>query len=720
MFPLNRPTPCRIFLRTLLSTVLSTFFFSSLIFSTRLLQATPESITTENSPTHVETVLVDDPENHPDSNSFGSVDYLFQIGKYDITAEQWCALLQAVATKSDLYGLFNEQMQKDPASCSIKRTIVVDPATHRNSYCYKIIRKRDGDTEAKNDPDSLDRGKLPITYVDFYAAVRYCNWLSLGQPNIGEENIHSTEDGPYTIQGKICRAHFTPSQQAYDHSKWPGGLWRLPSEDEWYKAAYYEKATPASESHYWLYSTRSDSAPYNFIDENYNQPRFDAQGEALNGSIANANYTFTGDDPLDFTSAYVNKRTMEKAPYVTPVGAFHYSKGPFGTYDMGGNVMQWVDNRSNERLSNGSLQTVQVTALRGGSWKSDDEHISSTNSEVPIATIINNDSGEHETSILKYSSNDVGFRVACMQPDPVDYNTAIARIMDQYKRDWHDYVQDYYTNPDASYNIRIANGMASESAYLTTRQIELAAGACDFLLSLAKAGITYFSPGMMRRIFDNVPGPTIPPLEDYWKSLQGTLRNKYEGIALERALQQASRDAKKRLFFDLVNIERETSGLTEEQIRNFTRTVYGTESLEEAANIAVQRSEGIVSARSTAVISREAANVQVAADRFWAREFAGVVPAVEDVAHIASTGVMLIPEAICYTYAAPVVSALLLTYLTYSYFSSSGSASTTRYGMANTTMTFYTLATLSYDVASCFVPELKAIKYSIPYLRYLL
>ncbi len=454
MFPLNRPTSCRIFLRAFRSTVLSTFFlstffFSSLIFSTRLLQATPESITVENSPTHVETVLVDDPENHPDSNGLGSVDHLFRIGKYTITAEQWCALLQAVATKSDLYGLFNEQMQKDPASCSIKRTIVVDPATHINSYCYKIIKKRDGDTEAKNDPDSLDRGKLPITHVDFYAAARYCNWLSLGQPNIGEENIHSTEEGPYTIQGKICRANFTPEQQAYDHSKWPGGLWRLPSEDEWYKAAYYEKATSISESHYWLYSTRSDSAPYNFIDENYNQPHFDAQGEALNGSIANANYTFTGDDPLDFTSAYVNKRTMEQAPYVTPVGTFQYSTGPFDTYDMSGNVQEWVDSRSNEKLSNGSTQTVQVTALRGGSWKSDDEHISSTNSEVPMATIINNDSGEHETSILKYSSNDVGFRVVLIEPKEASISNMISDCGETIGKDMH----DIYNSKDGIYGI---------------------------------------------------------------------------------------------------------------------------------------------------------------------------------------------------------------------------------------------------------------------------
>jgi len=116
---------------------------------------------------------------------------------------------------------------------------------------------------------------------------------------------------------------------------------------------------------------------------------------------------------------------------------------------MSGNVQEWVDSRSNERLPNGSIQTVQVTALRGGSWKSDDEHISSVNSVVPINTIINNDSGEHEASSLQYSSDDVGVRVVLIEPKEASISNMISDCGETIGKDMH----DIYNSKDGIYGI---------------------------------------------------------------------------------------------------------------------------------------------------------------------------------------------------------------------------------------------------------------------------
>ncbi|MGO9112151.1 MAG: hypothetical protein ACLP9L_23235 [Thermoguttaceae bacterium] len=61
---------------------------------------------------------------------------------------------------------------------------------------------------------------------------------------------------------------------------------------------------------YWLYPTQSNTAPSNVLSAN---------------GTNNANY-------------YSNNTWTDPANYLTPVGSFAASPGPYGTYDMGGNV----------------------------------------------------------------------------------------------------------------------------------------------------------------------------------------------------------------------------------------------------------------------------------------------------------------------------------------------------------------------------------------------
>ncbi|MDG2383228.1 MAG: SUMF1/EgtB/PvdO family nonheme iron enzyme, partial [Pirellulaceae bacterium] len=71
-----------------------------------------------------------------------------------------------------------------------------------------------------------NRGENPVVYVSFYDALRYTNWLHNGQ------GTGNTETGAYTITDEGITNNSI--------SRNPGATWFLPSEDEWYKAAYYD------------------------------------------------------------------------------------------------------------------------------------------------------------------------------------------------------------------------------------------------------------------------------------------------------------------------------------------------------------------------------------------------------------------------------------------------------------------------------------------------
>src|SRR5689334_16456529 len=71
----------------------------------------------------------------------------------------------------------------------------------------------------------------PAAYVDFGKAARFVNWLHNGQPT-GAEGPGTTETGPYFLNGQIDNAYYTGVTRN------PGATWAIPSDNEWYKAAY--------------------------------------------------------------------------------------------------------------------------------------------------------------------------------------------------------------------------------------------------------------------------------------------------------------------------------------------------------------------------------------------------------------------------------------------------------------------------------------------------
>jgi formylglycine-generating enzyme required for sulfatase activity len=290
-------------------------------------------------PLRIALSVVRNPGNVPDptvmvtdtTSGYGSVDYLYSIGTYDVTLSQYAAFLNAVA-KTDPYGLYDTRLDSN-AHNHIKGIRRTGAPGH---YSYSVI----GD------------GQKPVTYVNWLDSARFCNWLQNGQLSGG------TETGAYTLNGDTTSGLETRN---------PGATWWIPSENEWYKAAYYDPSLNAGTGGYWSYPTRSNAIPGNLIGSGSNE----------------ANY---------FNGVYsVTQSSIENGAqnYLTAVGAFTNSASYYGTFDQGGDVYQL--NEAVAGLARG---------VRGGQWGFGAGDLQSSDREFRIA--VNGNDG-------------VGFRVATWQ-----------------------------------------------------------------------------------------------------------------------------------------------------------------------------------------------------------------------------------------------------------------------------------------------------------------
>ena len=220
-------------------------------------------------------VTVGDPGNPADPNTgslYGSVPYVYKMGTNDVTVGQYVQFLNAVA-KTDTYGLYNSGMA---ASYS---TISIVQSGSPGSYTYSV---GGGYGQAAN---------VPIFDVTWGDAARFSNWLDNGQPT-GPEGSGTTETGAYTLNGAVSQSALMAITRN------AGAEYFIPTENEWYKAAYYSGVG----STYYTYATSSNTAP----------------GNTLSSLLPDeANY-------------YISNYT-DPTNYLTPVGAFAASPSPWGT-----------------------------------------------------------------------------------------------------------------------------------------------------------------------------------------------------------------------------------------------------------------------------------------------------------------------------------------------------------------------------------------------------
>ncbi len=182
----------------------------------------------------------------------------------------------------------------------------------------------------------------PVVGISWFNALRYANWLHNGQPT-GEQDTTATEDGAYTFSGLMTVG-----------TRNAGATIFLTSEDEWYKAAYYD----ALSTSYFEYPAGTDVTTIC----------------AMPGTTPNtANCSGSAGD-------------------LTDVGSYTDSASPYGTYDQGGNVWEWNESAVGESSNRG---------IRGGAWGTGAGLLGASHR------------GEHGPG----AAADIGFRVT-MIPEP--------------------------------------------------------------------------------------------------------------------------------------------------------------------------------------------------------------------------------------------------------------------------------------------------------------
>jgi formylglycine-generating enzyme len=207
---------------------------------------------------------------------FGAVDYVYAIGKYEVTAGQYMAFLNAVAT-TDTYGLYNTSMTEQ-YGCQIERH------GESGNYTYSV---------------AADRAKRPVNYVSWGDAARFMNWLHNGQPT-GAQGAGTTEGGAYTLDGATTNDELMAVTRNADARYW------IPTENEWYKAAYYDPNKSGGPG-YWDYATGSDTTPSNQLTS-------PDPGNNANFRVRRGSPEYTVGDPY----------------WTTEVGAFTNSESPGG------------------------------------------------------------------------------------------------------------------------------------------------------------------------------------------------------------------------------------------------------------------------------------------------------------------------------------------------------------------------------------------------------
>ena len=194
------------------------------------------------------------------TTGYGAIGYDYRIGKYEVTNAQWNAFTSAAGA----------------------------PTGNDGGYSYSAY---------------YTGNQQPTNCISWYEGLQFCNYLTSGDKSKGAYQFSGNNANP----GDFLGINRTTATASY------GVIYVLPTEDEWYKAAYYKP----NGSGYSLYANSLNIIP-----------------------AADNGWNYTG------------------GSYSTPWDVGTGAEEQNGTFDMMGNVCEW-----NETLIDGSSRGV-----RGGSF----------------------------------------------------------------------------------------------------------------------------------------------------------------------------------------------------------------------------------------------------------------------------------------------------------------------------------------------------------------
>lgn len=306
----------------------------------------------------IETVPVADTNNPADPvGQVGQVAYPYLIGKYDVTVGQYLSFLNAVATKPKaiknagvskaVENLWIPQMSSTKAKSYVTTTGLIQrtgAGTAVQPYIYTEQVDTTWDAQFGTNSSHL----RPMFEISWFRAARFANWMHNGATNGAD-----TEQGAYALHGAMTGA-FQRSTNA---------TWWIPSEDEWYKAAYYDPNTAGG---YHDFPTRADSTNFPIA-------------EAPPGGTNSANYS----------------GALPDGQKLTPAGAYSNSSSFYGLYDVAGPLWEW-----NDAIYTNAKGIGETRGMRGGSWS------------LGILTVQRYSPRDYPPS---YEDDDSGFRL-CTKP----------------------------------------------------------------------------------------------------------------------------------------------------------------------------------------------------------------------------------------------------------------------------------------------------------------
>jgi sulfatase modifying factor 1 len=316
---------------------------------------------------NIEYVPVGNAGNAADTTTYGAVPTGYAIGKYEVTNVQYTEFLNAVdQTGTNAFALYNANMGTNANAGGIGFA-----STNANGSKYVV---------------QSGEGNRPVTFVSWYDAARMANWLHNGQGSA------STETGAYTF-GTLGASAIPTAGSSITRN--PGSTVFIPTENEWYKAAYHQPSNASGDTdNYWLYPTGTNTEP------NSDQP------PGAGSITTNVGNFYRDDAAVGFNDGFAvpgSTSYSSSQNYLTDVGAYTAADSFYGTFDQGGNVWEW-----NETLIGSSR------GLRGGSWFGYSDNLRSDFRGVDGPAGENFDIGFRLASIPEPSSCVVGLGIAAV------------------------------------------------------------------------------------------------------------------------------------------------------------------------------------------------------------------------------------------------------------------------------------------------------------------